>query len=171
MLARYFSITANRMKPITTLIRSIQPPLRGSFFKYDGNAARKKKGAASPAAKLIIPAGGRDPPDCTEAVRMLPKNGPTQANEVSENVSPMINVPSNPPRRDALSRLLSNPDGSAISNAPSKLIAKIVKTSAMKVFTHTFEPSCTTPNGPTAAETPRPKPVKNTMMPIAKTAA
>ena len=39
-------------KPITTLTRAIQPPLRGSFFRYDGNSASRKNGSARPVAKV-----------------------------------------------------------------------------------------------------------------------
>ena len=49
------------MKPITTFTRASHPPERGSFFKYPGNTASKKNGAASPMAKNIIPNIGRAP--------------------------------------------------------------------------------------------------------------
>src|SRR4051794_33246496 len=98
MLLRYFSITASSTKPITTFTRASQPPLRGIFFKYEGNAARKKKGDASPVAKLAMPTIG-----CVKLELVIeeassgPTNGPTQANDVSENVSPISSVPKYPP--------------------------------------------------------------------------
>ena len=47
-----------------------------------------------------MPASGRVPPPCTEAASSVPTNGPTQAKEASENVSPMSSVP----QRSALLR-------------------------------------------------------------------
>ena len=44
-----------------------------------------------------------------------------------------------------------------ISKAPSRLNPNTMKTSAMKPFTHGFEPSCTTPNGPAIAVTAKPR--------------
>src|SRR5437870_5820037 len=123
MLETYFSIAASSTKPITVFTRASHPPLFGSFFKYDGNAAKKKNGDASPVAKLTIPSTGCAPFDCTDAASKLPTNGPTQANDVSENVSPISSVPKYPPRREALSRLVNKLDGSVISNAPSRLSA------------------------------------------------
>ncbi len=93
MFDAYLSIAARRMNPITVLTRASHPPLRGSFFRYDGNAARKKNGDASPVAKLIMPSTGSAPLFCTDAARRLPTNGPTQPNDVSEKVRPMSNVP------------------------------------------------------------------------------
>ena len=37
------------------------------------------------------------PPPVTEAASSVPTNGPTQANEDSENVSPISSVPAKPP--------------------------------------------------------------------------
>ena len=72
-------------------------------------------------------------------------NGPTQANEVKENVSPINSVPTDPPRCDAWSILVKSEEGNVISNAPIRLTPKTMKTSAIKPFTHGFDPSCTTP--------------------------
>ena len=47
-----------------------------------------------------------------------------------------------------------------ISKAPSRLSPNTIKTIAIKAFTHGFEPSCTTPNGPTRAVTASPIAVK-----------
>ena len=58
-----------------------------------------------------MPSRGRTPPLCTDAASSVPTNGPTQANEVSENVSPMSSVPSTPPFCEARSRLVRIPDG------------------------------------------------------------
>src|SRR5580692_1233034 len=102
---------------------------------------------------------------------MLPTNGPTQANEVSENVNPISRVPRYPPRREALSSFVSKLEGSVISNAPSRLKANTQNTIAMNVFTHGFEPNWTTPNGPTAAATPSPSAQNRKIMPNENTAA
>jgi hypothetical protein len=83
----------------------------------------------------------------------------------------MSSVPTYPPRRDAESSLVSRLEGSVISNAPSKLSAKIPNTIAMNPFTHGFEPNCTTPNGPTAAETPNPSRQNSTTIPSENTSA
>ena len=40
----YLSIAASSTNPITTFTRASHPPLWGSFFRYDGNSARKKNG-------------------------------------------------------------------------------------------------------------------------------
>src|SRR3954449_6143261 len=80
-LARYFKDAARMTKPITTLTRAIQPPLRGSFFRYEGKSARKKNGSERPVAKVAIPIRGRVPPLETDAASSVPTNGPTQANE------------------------------------------------------------------------------------------
>ena len=62
----------------------------------------------------------------------VPTNGPTQAKDVSENVSPISSVPSDPPRCDAWSIFVSSEDGRVISNAPSRLRPKTTKTSGDK---------------------------------------
>ena len=84
-------------KPITTLTRAIQPPLRGMRFRYDGNTASRKNGRARPVAKADhadqrprLAAGYR-------AASKVPTKGPTQAKEASENVSPMSRLPTKPP--------------------------------------------------------------------------
>src|SRR5271163_2599339 len=110
MLLIYFSIAASKTNPITTFTRASHPPLRGSFFRYEGNAARKKNGDARPVAKLAIPSTGAAPLSWTDAARIVPRKGPTQANEVSEKVSPINNVPRYPPRRDAWSSLVRRLD-------------------------------------------------------------
>ena len=118
-----------------------------------------------------MPSSGRTPPPCTDAASSEPTNGPTQANEVSENVSPMSSVPSTPPFCEARSRLVRMPDGMVISKAPSRLSPKTKNTSAMKPLTHGFEPSCTTPNGPEQRRGRSPRPENSTMMPRQKTMA
>src|SRR5258706_10288065 len=110
MLDTYLSIAARSTNPITIFTRASHPPLFGSFFRYDGNAAKKKNGDASPVAKLTIPSTGCGPLVWTEAASRLPTNGPTQANDVSENVSPISSVPKYPPRLQALSRLVRKLD-------------------------------------------------------------
>src|SRR5690242_15847115 len=102
MVLRYLSITASSTKPITTFTRASHPPLLGSIFRYEGNAASKKNGEASPVANAAIPTTGCDPCACTDDASSGPTKGPTHANDVSENVSPMSSVPKYPPRRDAL---------------------------------------------------------------------
>ena len=82
------------MKPSTTFTRASQPPLRGSRFRYEGNSASRKNGDASPEANVIIPSAGWMPPRWTEPASSVPMNGPTQANDVSENVRPISSVPS-----------------------------------------------------------------------------
>src|ERR1041385_6912266 len=123
-------------KPITTLTRASHPPLLGKRFKYDGNKARKKNGRARPLEKHTMPSSGRAPPPCTEAASSDPTNGPTQANDVSENVSPMSSVPNTPPFCEARSSDVRMPEGMVISNAPSRLSPKIRNTSEIKPFTH-----------------------------------
>src|SRR4051794_23233594 len=46
-----------------------------------------------------------------------------------------------------------------------------MNTVAINAFTHAFDPSCTTPNGPTSAVTARPIPVNNTTIPRQNSAA
>src|SRR5579883_3673784 len=104
-------MNASTANPITTFTRASHPPLFGSFFKYDGKAARKKNGSASPVAKLAIPSTGCAPFCCTDANRIVPRNGPMQANEVSVNVTPISSVPRYPPRRDAESSLVRRLEG------------------------------------------------------------
>src|SRR5580700_4955552 len=171
MFAAYFNMMASSANPITVFTRASHPPLLGSFFRYPGNAARKKNGNARPVAKLAIPSTGCKPFNCTDAAKRLPTKGPTQANDVSENVSPINSVPKYPPRRDAASSFVSKLDGSVISNAPSKLNANAANTIAMNPFTHGFDASCTTPNGPTAAVTPNPRAQNSTTMPSENTIA
>ena len=48
-------------------------------------------------ANATIPTSGRAPPPPTEAASSVPTNGPTQANDASENVSPISSVPAKPP--------------------------------------------------------------------------
>src|SRR5213078_4699864 len=131
----------------TIFTRASHPPLLGSFFKYDGNAARKKNGEARPVANAAMPITGCAPWAWTDDASSGPTNGPTQANDVSEKVSPMSSVPKYPPRREAPSSLVSMAEGRVISNAPSKLNAKIPNTPAMNAFTHGFPPSCEIPIG------------------------
>ena len=52
---------------------------------------------------------------------------------------------------------MSRLEGMVISKAPSKLRPKTKKTRAMKPFTQALEPSCTTPAGPSATVTMRPR--------------
>ncbi len=121
MLLRYLNITASNTNPITTFTRASQPPLRGSFFKYDGNAARKKNGDASPVAKLAIPTTG-----CvmlwlvTEDASNGRQSGPTHAKDVSENVRPISRRAKYPPRRDAWSIFVSMPEGRVIFERPQQ---------------------------------------------------
>ena len=105
-----------------------------------------------------MPSSGRIPPLPTDAASSVPMNGPTQANEESANVSPISSVPAMPPFCEAAVSLVSTDDGMVISNAPSRLSPNARKTSAMKPFTHGFDPSCTTPNGPRMAVVIRPNP-------------
>ena len=100
-LARYFRLAARMTKPITTLTRAIQPPLRGRRFRYEGKSASRKNGSARPVANVTMPTSGRVPPPETEAASSVPTNGPTQANEASENVRPISSVPAKPPFSDA----------------------------------------------------------------------
>ena len=92
-------------------------------------------------------------------------NGPTQANDVSENVRPISSVPIDPPRCEAWSIFVSSDEGSVISKAPSRLSPNTTNTNAINAFTQMLDPSCTTPNGPNAAVTRRPNPVNITTIP------
>ena len=112
-----------------------------------------------------MPSSGRVPPLPTDAASSVPTNGPTQANEVSENVSPISSVPAIPPCCVPRSSLVSTDDGMVISKAPSRLRPKARNTSAMKPFTQGFDPSCTTPNGPRTAVVSRPSPENSTTIP------
>jgi len=68
----------------------------------------------------------------------------------------MSSVPSTPPPCEASVRRVSTPEGIVISKAPSRLRPKARNTRATKAFTHTLEPSSTTPNGPRMAVAARP---------------
>ena len=127
-------------KPITTLTRAIQPPLRGSFFRYDGKSASRKNGSARPVAKVTMPNSGRVPPPDTEAASSVPTKGPTQAKEASENVRPISSVPAKPPLSDDWFRRVRIDEGMVISNAPSRLKPKAMNSAEMKPLTHGFEP-------------------------------
>ena len=98
-------------------------------------------------------------------------NGPTQANEESANVSPISSVPAMPPCCVPLSRRVSSAEGMVISKAPSRLNPNARNTSAIKPFTHGFDPNCTTPNGPRIAVVSRPRPENNTTIPRQNRAA
>ena len=71
-LLRYFRLAARMTKPITTLTRAIQPPLRGMRFRYDGKSASRKNGSARPVAKVTMPISGRVLPPDTEAASRVP---------------------------------------------------------------------------------------------------
>ena len=118
-------------KPITTLTRAIQPPLRGRRFRYEGKSASRKNGRARPVANVTMPTSGRVPPPETDAASSVPTNGPTQAKEASENVSPMSSVPAKPPFSDDLLRRVRIDDGIVISNAPSRLRPKAMNSTEM----------------------------------------
>src|SRR5215472_14791207 len=169
--ARYLNMAASTTKPMTTFTRASQPPERGSFFRYWGKIASRKNGSARPLAKTSIPSNGRAPPPCTEAASSVPINGPTQAKEASANVRPIIRVPIVPPDSDFWLSAVSRPEGSVISNAPSRLSPKIKNTVAITALTQIFEPNCTTPNGPRIEVTARPSAVNRTTMPRQKITA
>ena len=68
---------------------------------YDGNIAKKKKGAASPPAKANIPTAGAHPAVWTDAARSVPTNGPTHANDVTQKVNAKKKVATMPLPREA----------------------------------------------------------------------
>ncbi len=122
-------------------------------------------------ANVTIPSRGRDPPPPTDAASSVPTNGPTQANDASENVSPMRSVPAKPPLSDDAFSLVRIDEGMVISKAPSRLIPKAMNSAAMKPLTHRLDPSCTMPNGPRAAVMASPIPENSTMIPRQNTTA
>ena len=170
-LLRYFRLAAKMTKPMTTFTRGSQLPLLGSRFMYAGNNAKRKKGSAKPAANVSMPASGRTPPAPAEAASKVPTNGPTQANEARENVSPMSSAPANPPCSEDWFKRVRIADGMAISNAPSRLNPKAMNNAAIKPLTQGLAPSFDTPKGPRIAVTSRPRPLKSTMIPRQKTTA
>ena len=76
-----------------------------------------------------------------------------------------------PPPFEARSSLVRRLEGSEISKAPNRLSAKTRNTSATNPFTQTFEPSCTTPNGPRMAVAARPSSENSTTIPSENSAA
>ena len=65
----------------------------------------------------------------------LPTTGPVHENETSTKVNAMKNIPTIPPRSEALSALLIHEAGRVISKAPRKEAAKITKMRKKKMFT------------------------------------
>src|ERR1043166_8210297 len=122
-------------------------------------------GRARPVANVTIPINGRVAPPVTDAARSVPTNGPTHAKDTSEKVSPMSRVPTNPPLLDDSLRRVRTEEGIVISNAPSKLRPKTMNRVEINPFTHGFDPSWTTPDGPKIPVTPRPRPENRTMIP------
>jgi hypothetical protein len=101
----------------------------------------------------------------------VPTNGPTQANEASENVSPMSSAPAKPPFSEDRFNRVRMGEGILISKAPSRLSANARNNAAMNPSTHGLEPSVTTPNGPSKAVVSRPSPENSTTIPRQKIAA
>ena len=119
-----------------------------------------------------MPISGRVPPPCTDAASSVPTNGPTQANEASENVRPMSSVPRKPPCREALFEPRQNARRDGDFEGAQQAQAEGDETAReMKPLTQGFEPSCTIPNGPRIAVAARPSPENSTMMPRQKTSA
>ena len=171
-LERYFRLAARMTNPMTTFTRASQPPLLGRRFRYDGNSASRKNGSASPVANVTIPATGRAMPPPTEAASSVPTNGPTQANDASENVSPMSRVPANPPFSDDWFSRVRMDDGMVISNAPSRLKPKAMNNAAMKPLTQGLDAKLRhARRAPAMAVVTSPSPENSTMIPRQKTTA
>ena len=174
-LLRYFRLAARMTNPMTTFTRASHPPLLGRRFRYDGNNASRKNGRARPVANAAIPMSGRaqgaPPPPATDAASSVPTNGPTQANEASENVSPMSSAPAQPPFSEDRFNRVRMGEGMLISNAPNRLSPNARNNAAMNPLTHGLDPSVTMPNGPSMAVVSRPSPENSTMIPRQKTAA
>ena len=114
---------------------------------------------------------GRVDPPATDAASSVPTNGPTQANDASENVSPISRLPAKPPWSADLLRRVRITEGIVISKAPSRLSPKAMKSAEMNAFTHGLEPRVTMPNGPRSAVVASPSPENNTTIPRQNTAA
>ena len=101
----------------------------------------------------------------------MPTNGPTQANDASENVSPISSAPAQPPFSEDRFNRVRMGEGMVISNAPNRLSPNARNNAAMNPLTHGLEPSVTMPNGPRMAVVSRPSPENSTTIPRQKTAA
>ncbi len=168
-LLRYLNPTASTKKPMVTLVMPSQPPDFGSLPRYDGNRPRKKNGSARPIENISIPKTGHAmPPPETEPASSAPTKGPVQAKDARAKTSPIISVGKTPLPSVNLFNEVIAPEGTVISNAPSKLAANAKKTVAINRLTQTFDPSVCMPKGPRMAETPAPRPVNNATTPTAK---
>ena len=105
----------------------IQPPDLGIFFNNSGDKANNTKGEASPNPKPNIPMIGLI--NCPEAPnpKSVPTNGPVQENDTNAKVNAIKKIPIKPPLSDCASTLLTNFEGSCISNKPKNDNPKIIK--------------------------------------------
>ncbi len=128
-LDRNLKASANSRKPSTTFTEFNQPPDCGKLFSQDGNAAKRPKGRAKPIPNPNIPTVSAlaPPSDDSTLPRSAPNNGPVHEKLTRTKTIAIKNIPMKPPTSDALSALFIQLEGSVISNAPKKLMAKTMK--------------------------------------------
>ncbi len=157
---------ASSTKPSTTLIWSIQAPLRGLFFISDGNMAKSENGTASASAKPNMPtAGATQSPDVTVCTKSRPMMGAVHENETSTSVNAMRKMDTKPLVLVAfVSTLLAQLSGSLISNHPKKLMAKTTSRRKRNTLNTALVASELSVLGPKTAVTPMPSNRKMTMI-------
>ena len=121
------------MNPSTTFTEFSQLPLL-SFLSSEGNIAKMVKGNANAIENANMVTIGVQNSPCVDLMRTEPTIGPVQENDTSTRVSAMKKIPARPPLSEFWSLLLTNDEGSVISNAPKKEAANIMNTMKKMIF-------------------------------------
>ena len=119
---------ASSRKPKVTLTVLSHPPDLGRPLSQPGKAANKIKGSDRAKLNPNMPtAGPRSSPLTAVATKSWPISGPVQLKLTRARVNAIKKIPRIPLRWDWSSALLTQDEGSVISNRPKKLRAKTTK--------------------------------------------
>ena len=121
------------MNPRTTFTELSQLPLL-SFLSREGNIAKIVKGRANATEKASIVTIGVQNSPWVDLMRTEPTIGPVQENDTRTRVRAMKKMPASPPLSELRSLLLTNDEGSVISNAPKNEAANTMNTMKKMMF-------------------------------------
>ena len=116
------------MKPSTTLTLLSHPPDLGRFFSSEGKRARRVNGRAKAMLKASIVTMGVQNSPAVDLISTVPTMGPVQEKETRTRVRARKKMPARPFLPELRSDLLTQDDGSVISNAPKKEAANTMNT-------------------------------------------
>ena len=168
--AHYFSIAASTTKPIMTFTRGSHPPLRGKRFRNPGNMASRKNGVAQTGRERRH-AHQRTRAAVLRGRRQQRSHERTHAGERRQAESqPHQQRSQNPASLRSAVELGQQARRQRDFKSAQQAQSENQKYHAMNPFTHGFDPSCTTPNGPSSVVVRKPIAENSTMIPRQNTA-